>query len=320
MNKFAQYLQGVTVGPAVPSANLAMYPLFRHAGLGNDDFDAGEYLGFDEALKENWVTVTELDEQGSVPTLLLDNSAPKPVLLLDGEQLVGAKQNRTVNLTLLIAAGAKTEIPVSCVEAGRWSRRSQRFRNSDYMHFNRGRREKVEQVNRNMRRHRSRAADQGEVWRSIDEKQDALAAESPTSAMDDVYARSRRRLGDYESDLIQVPGQTGAVFAINGEISGFDLFANPGHFSRYLPKLIRSHALDALETASEPVGKAVALPPADEIAAFLKGFSRANEEAYDAIGLGQDIRVETPDRVGAGLAWQGAPVHLAGFPKTLQTE
>jgi hypothetical protein len=49
------------------------------------------------------------------------------VLILDGEELVGAKQNRIVNTTILVAAGAEIVIPVSCVEQGRWTYKSDAF-------------------------------------------------------------------------------------------------------------------------------------------------------------------------------------------------
>jgi hypothetical protein len=39
-----------------------------------------------------------------VPQLLFINDAMRPVLLLDGEELVGAKQNRVLNLTVLAPA------------------------------------------------------------------------------------------------------------------------------------------------------------------------------------------------------------------------
>ena len=40
------------------------------------------------------VRITEVGEEGSVPDLKLTNLEDLPLLLLDGEQLVGAKQNR----------------------------------------------------------------------------------------------------------------------------------------------------------------------------------------------------------------------------------
>ena len=310
MNQFAQYLEEVVVGEPITAGNLAMFPLFR--GNGGDSPNAANYVIFEDALEKDWVSVTEVDEAGSVPTLLLDNSGPQPILLLDGEQLVGAKQNRTVNLTMLIAAGVRTEIPVSCVEAGRWSRNSRRFRSSRHMHFNRGRREKMDQVNRKLRQDGSRGADQGEVWARIHEKQAAFSADAPTAAMDDIYAHQERGLDDYERELKPVPGQLGAVFAIDGEVSGFDLFAHSAYFDRYFPKLTRSHALDALETSA---GELVGQPQKEEVENFLKDFLNAKVEEYDAVGLGKDLRVETTALIGAGLAEDENYVHLAGFPK-----
>ncbi len=335
MNQFAHYLKDTTVGDPVASGNLAMFPLYRadpsgDGGGGGGKVKPADYLCFDDALAKKWVDVTEVDEAGSVPTLLLDNRATQPVFLLDGEQLIGAKQNRTVNLTLLVAAGAKTEIPVSCVEAGRWSRSSRRFRGSRNIHYSRGRRDKMAQVNRNLRHNRSRRADQGQVWNSITEKRARFAGVSaPTDAMDDIYAHAAPRLGDYERDLKAAPEQVGVVFAIDGRVSGFDLFADAGHCAKYFPKLVRSHALDAMETAGETGAAAETEAAAqtetaaqtgtaatrESVTAFLKGFDDATEEVHDAVGLGRDLRVEAPQAIGAGLVWDERCIHLAGFPK-----
>ena len=66
------------------------------------------------------VRITEISEGGSVPDLRVANLGDLPMLLLDGEQLVGAKQNRILNMTVLVAARSEVTIPVSCVEQGRW--------------------------------------------------------------------------------------------------------------------------------------------------------------------------------------------------------
>jgi len=327
MNFFAQHLQHTQVGEPQVSGNLTMFPLFRddHAA---DGARAGglDFLAFDEACKKEWVTVSEVSEAGSVPALLLDNRAEQPVFLLDGEQLVGAKQNRTVNLTLLIAAGAKTEIPVSCVEAGRWSRRSRHFHGSRRMDFNRMRREKMAQMHRNMRGG-SRRSDQGAVWKTIDEKRAAMRAHAPTAAMDDIYESAAPRLSDYERGLPAAPRQIGAVFAIDGEVSGFDLFSDAAHFAKYLPKLVGSHALDAMEAfdknaagkkgaADNTVDKKGAAESARrQVEAFLARFGAGKEEVLDAVGLGRDVRVESDAVIGAGLVLEDECVHLAGFPK-----
>ena len=59
-----------------------------------------------EARQQGLAAVTEVSESGSVPTLLLDNTADEALFLLDGEELIGAKQNRILNTTILIAAGS----------------------------------------------------------------------------------------------------------------------------------------------------------------------------------------------------------------------
>jgi hypothetical protein len=64
------------------------------------------------------VRITEVDDEGSVPELRVTNLGGLPVLLLDGEQLVGAKQNRILNMTVLVAGSTEVTIPVSCVERG----------------------------------------------------------------------------------------------------------------------------------------------------------------------------------------------------------
>jgi len=55
---------------------------------------------------------------GSVPDLLVDNRGDVRVLFLEGEELIGAKQNRILNTSVLVPAHSKIKIPVSCVEPG----------------------------------------------------------------------------------------------------------------------------------------------------------------------------------------------------------
>ncbi len=70
------------------------------------------------------------EEAGGVPFLRVANGADQPLLLLDGEGLIGAKQNRTLN-TVLTAAHAEVTTPVNCVEQKRWGSRGRRFRPGD---------------------------------------------------------------------------------------------------------------------------------------------------------------------------------------------
>ena len=57
------------------------------------------------------------------PAIMIENPTPDRVLLFEGEEVLGAQQNRTFDLSALIAAGQRVETAVSCVEQGRWDGR-----------------------------------------------------------------------------------------------------------------------------------------------------------------------------------------------------
>lgn len=104
--------EGLNAGEATTKGGLTVVPLFGGA-------IAKEYVLAEQAFAVGSFTVTERG-QGSVPELLAINEGGLPVLLVDGEQLEGAKQNRVLNASVLIPAHSKTTIPVACVEQGRW--------------------------------------------------------------------------------------------------------------------------------------------------------------------------------------------------------
>jgi len=85
-----------------------------------------------EALAAGTLRVSEVSEGGHVPELAVVNDSTEAVLLLDGEELVGAKQNRILNTSVLVPPGAKVVIPVSCVEQGRWDYRSADFSSGEW--------------------------------------------------------------------------------------------------------------------------------------------------------------------------------------------
>src|SRR6516165_7284350 len=79
-----------------------------------------EYLTFDDTSSEGLITVEETSTSGTVAELRVRNSAKNYVFIPEGTTLVGAKQNRVVNLSVMLAPDTVTVIPVSCVERGRW--------------------------------------------------------------------------------------------------------------------------------------------------------------------------------------------------------
>lgn len=147
-------LSSFELGDVSSFEGLAMVPLFSQS-------TDPDYLLLEEALKSGCAHVDEVSKSGDVNQLLFVNHCEHPVLLLDGEEIRGAKQNRVMNLTILSAAKSELHIPVSCVEAGRWRHDGMDFAPSRQMHYAQGRAARMSQVSDNIRTSRSRQADQG---------------------------------------------------------------------------------------------------------------------------------------------------------------
>jgi hypothetical protein len=124
----------------------------------------------DEALGQGLIEIAEIDGNGSVPQLKLTNKSERMILILDGEELVGAKQNRIVNTTMLIPPMEVIVIPVSCVEQGRWVYKTEKFYSEERLAPPALRAMKAEHMQHNIRDSGEYRSDQGAIWQQISEK------------------------------------------------------------------------------------------------------------------------------------------------------
>ena len=304
MSAVAECLSKVHLGDPQTHHNLSLYPLL------GDGVAEPAYLLLDEALKRGCARVTEVSESGSVPELCFVNDCDRPVLLLDGEELVGAKQNRILNLSVLAPAHKSIVIPVSCVEAGRWHAQSAEFASAGRAHYASGRAEKVAQVSASLHSAGSRRSDQGQVWDHISAKSERMAAHSPTGAAAALYETHRSGLDDYRNAFAAVAAQLGALFLLNGEVIGLDLFDCARTLSTLLPKLVESAALDAIDAGQDSAqgdGQVVAQR-------FLDAIAQAEVERFQAIGEGEDLRLCHQAVTGGALVAEERVVHLCAFP------
>ena len=295
-------LDQVTLGQPQSCHNLTLFPL-----LAEGPAESG-YRILDEALSSGCARITEVSAGGSVPELRFKNDCEMPVLLLDGEELVGAKQNRILNLTILVPAHQDILIPVSCVEAGRWSAQTAEFSSSDRTHYASGRAAKMGSVSAVMRASGARRSDQHAVWEDIAQKSERLRAPSPTGAAAALYETHRHRLDDYLAGFTPVARQCGALFAIGGQIIGFDLFDSPEPLGKLLPKLVRSFALDAIDQ-----GEAAGAVTPEAVLPFLRSAARAGTQRFPALGLGEDVRLNGTDLTGGALEVGDRLIHLCAF-------
>jgi hypothetical protein len=300
------YLDEAKIGRKQSYRNLAVFPLLSGYAV---DLD---FITLDEALSEDLIEVMEKDDEGSVPELMVLNKSPKMILILDGEELVGAKQNRIVNTTILIQGKSNTVIPVSCVEQGRWSYESPSFHSKERLMSAQLRGLMAEQVHRSIRTSDSFRSDQSEIWDEISSKAARMEAESPTMAMSEIYEKKRSKLSDYVSHFRLVEMQVGAVFSINGKVVGLDSFGTPSTFAKVFKKLVESYALDAIDWSETDVASKTLR---SKVTRFLRAAGVATLESRPSVGLGTDFRLESRNLNGFALVHEDRILHLSVFAR-----
>jgi hypothetical protein len=134
--------------------------------------------------------------------------------------------------------------------------------------------------------------------------------------MADIFEQHFTSLEEYVKSCAPEEGQVGAVFTIDGKVSGFELFDSPDTLKKLWAKLMRSYWLDALDRAGsggEKGEKPTPDPGSNDVEAFLQKVSAGKTEQYAAVGEGDDIRLSDIGLTGAALAARGRIIHLSAF-------
>jgi hypothetical protein len=260
------------------------------------------YVTLEEALPLGF-RITEVDEAGAVPELKVVNPLEENVLLYDGEELLGAKQNRILNVTVLVAATSETRIPVSCVEQGRWALGIAVLSAAPHASHPELRRRKAEAL---AAQPLAPGVAQCEVWEAVDETASLHAVNSPTGAQADIFWARADDLAKLRTAFPLQPGQCGAVFAAGDDLC-LDYVSRPDAFTRLYPKLLDGYLLDALARLDRK--------PADdgELQAFTSAVAKAPGSRRPSVALGEDVRLRSESVVGSGLELDGELIQLSAY-------
>jgi hypothetical protein len=293
----------LTLGEPVKSGPLAVYPVF-----GPDPKQT--YISLKEAIGKG-LTVKELPGGGSVRDLVIQNPSRHNVLVFEGEEVLGAQQNRTFDISVLVPAGSQLTVPVSCVEAGRWdgSRNAEAFEASPQAAHPKLRGEKVKHSLRARMAGLETRADQSEVWREVGERSAIIGSQSRTGSLHDAYETRRGQLNRITSPIKPTRDQIGVIAVIGGKVTALDLVSRPDVFADLHPAILQGYALDAIvaqDTTRE-------VTP-EEVQSFVATAVETRILEGDGIGLGRDFRFESPTLVGAGLISGEELIQLSVFP------
>jgi hypothetical protein len=307
MKSVVSFFENCRLGKKQAHHNLTLFPLLS-AGTAEP-----YYLTLEQAIDKGLLLVTEIDTDGNVNRLKLRNNARQPIMLVEGEELKGAKQNRVVNASFLIAGKTVTTIPVSCVEERRWRYDTRKFSSGQKVMHASLRREAQYCLRDSLSRGDGHRTDQGRIWASISEKSRRMNVDSPTMAMSDVFTQVKDRLAAYTERFHLIERQVGALFAIDGQVIGLECFGCEDTFARFFDKLVASYAMDAVETdtASRPA------PPAApaKARAFIESVKKARGERHPVVSVGATVSFQSRAVAGTALADGQRMLHLSAFRK-----
>ena len=271
-----------------------------------------DYITLDEALEAQCIEITEFNEAGQVPRIKIVNRSGRMVFVMAGEQLVGCKQNRVVNASIMVSPHSEMPLPVTCVERGRWGYRSAAFSSAHSSSHHKLRAMMAGQAAQSYRRAGVPNADQAAVWQEVSRKLESMGSSSPSDALQDMFRNYDRKLEKSLEKLSAPVECNGAVFVIGGSIAGVDLFDKSETLRKLWPKLIKSCTIDALELSTESPGSLAQ----EQISRWLEAAASARLESFPSLGVGRDVRIEGEDVIGASLVVDDHPVHTELFLRT----
>lgn len=295
-------LGGVRLGEPVTDAGLTLIPVFA------DFAGAPRFLTLSEAISRESLIITEVDAGGSVPELRAANCGGVGILILDGEEVLGAKQNRVLNTSVYLAPGTEILIPVSCTEQGRWNYVSDRFADSGYVSSRSVRFAANESVTANLRKSESFRSDQGRVWNEVEMLHARHTVAAKTHAMRDVYEADKARTGRRREIAAAVPGQCGVLGLWGGRVIGFDAVADPAAYAQLHERLVRSYTLDAWIEAAE-AGENDLLTAKE----FLVSLADSKLSTHESPGDGISTRFTGTAFTGSVLTVDDAILHAVCF-------
>ncbi len=238
----AGMLEGLRFGKAERCGSVWLVPLGRpgEGGEGQGHGKGPGYRPMPEAMARGELLVTEVPPAGEVSRVHVQNRGELPVLMLEGEEWSGGKQNRVMTTSVMLASGADARVAVACSEPGRW-------------HYHGagtgpalGDSGAVAPIGlrREMRLARGvgaagepdQDAIQAAAWRGL-EGWRARMGTGRTLA--EWQAQEASRWDAAEQRVAWVPGQVGWLVAVDGEWVALEVVSRPAAWRRWHGKMLR---------------------------------------------------------------------------------
>lgn len=291
------YVRGLEVGEIQSYRNLAIAPLIG-------DSNSLDYFVLSEALKQGF----EITESGSVEKLYVSNNTKKNVLAIEGSLVYGGKQDRVFIRNAYFAKSHKGEIPVRCVEAGRWSWSSGVLRTPS------SRKGSSFEFGGVVPKSLTKVAGQRDTWSGVETLLNEANISSKTHSIGEISKTRKKDFEKFKENFSLVDGQVGTVavfYKCNKKSFVADVFDKDSIFKNYFDNLLESYIL---ESGLDEKNK-VDLTP-QEARGFLDSVDSCEFNKRAPISLGEDFTMKGEGLLGASLCYNGSLVYanLITFP------
>jgi len=271
-----------------------------------------KYLSFSEAIAKNQVQISEVNKKGLLTKLSVSNKSSDNIIILNGELIIGTqiRQDRIVDSTVLIPGHATVLINTFCGEQYRWSPRlSNKISTPESLYFSSGRANNAADIN-------TKLSKQCRIWSEISEKISDFNVKSFTNSVDQIYKKKKVNVEEIVN-FFKIPSEAvGVALGINHQLVNIDIFSNNCMLQIYLPKIIRSIALDSFKKIS----KRSYLKKKD-VHRFLRQIHQANKQKRQVVegALGEELQFNSESVAGSILYHKEQTAHFSAFVKENKT-
>ncbi|MGE5180635.1 MAG: ARPP-1 family domain-containing protein [Acidobacteriota bacterium] len=266
--------------PPIRVQSLALTPIVSTDPPGQDD----DLLVLDEAMPKKLVEIKEV-AGGSVNNLQLTNRADQPLFLLAGEVIIGGKQDRIIGSNTIIPPKTTQDVPVFCVEHGRWTGESNEFTTAKALAHGR------------LRGHASFDTQQA-VWDEVAAKNEQRKTTTSTGTYRHVAEQEQGGATlDWEKQIDAALAKVdagdrakliGFAVSLNGKVATIDRFSSPKLFGKLQGKLVRSYITEALDVPADAAAK---VPTAADVKTFIADAEQAKAEpAYETPAAASELK------------------------------
>ena len=271
-----------------------------------------KYLSFSEAIAKNQVQISEVNKEGLLTKLSVSNKSSDNIIILNGELIIGTqiRQDRIVDSTVLIPGYATVLINTFCGEQYRWSPKlSNKISTPESLYFSSGRANNAADIN-------TKLSKQCRIWSEISEKISDFNVKSFTNSVDQIYKKKKVNVEEIVN-FFKIPLEAvGIALGINHQLVNIDIFSNNCMLQIYLPKIIRSIALDSFKKISKK-----SYLKKKDVHRFLRQIHQANKQKRKVVEgtLGEELQFNSESVAGSILYHKEQTVHFSAFVKENKT-